>query len=245
MTVTMRVRDVMSTAPITIGSRANIGAAMRLMLEHRISGLPVVDPQNRLVGMVTEGDFLRRAETGTQRARPHWLEVLISPGKLAAEYVHSHGSNVDEIMTHEVVATDVDAPLSEAVELMQRQRIKRLPVLERERLVGLLSRADLMRAFLNVVPHDSIASADDATIAARISEGMRQQPWCPRENVRVEVRAGIAELLGVVTDERTRDGLRVLVENTAGVTHVIDNLTTVEPMTGMIVRTPTVGGGRP
>lgn len=234
----MYVRDVMSPNPVTIGWHARIADAMRAMLERKVSGLPVVDHDNRLVGMLTEGDFLRRAETGTQRNRPHWLELLLSPGKLANEYVHSHAGAVADIMSSSVIAVDADATLSDAIALLQRHRIKRLPVLAHGTLVGMLSRADLMRACLSAMPASIGAPANDAAVATRIDERMRSETWCPRANIRVEVDRGVAELLGVVTDERTREGLRVLVENTPGVLNVVDHLTTVEPMSGAIVRTP-------
>jgi len=235
----MRVHDIMTSAPLTIGSGASIAQAMRTMLDHHVSGLPVVDADGNLSGMLTESDFLRRAEIGTQRARPRWLAWLLSPGRIAAEYAHSHAGRVDEIMTHEVVDVDADAPLEDAVELLLRHRIKRLPVVKGGRLVGLLSRADLMRACLEAVPEESVAPSGDTALAARIAERMRQEAsWCPRENIRIEVRKGVAEVLGVVVDERTREALRVLVENTPGVLRVVDHLTTVEPMTGAIVHPP-------
>src|SRR5512143_2359228 len=107
----MRAREIMSSAPISIGAGTSIWQAMRTMLEHNISGVPVLDAQGRVVGMLSEGDFLRRAEIGTQRARPRWLEMLLSPGRIAADYTHSHAGTVEDIMTHDVVAIDADTPL--------------------------------------------------------------------------------------------------------------------------------------
>jgi CBS-domain-containing membrane protein len=234
----MLVRDVMTPEAITIDAKDSVAMALHRMLDRKISGLPVLDAEGRLAGIITEGDFLRRAETGTLRQRPRWLELLVSPGRLAAEYSHSHGGTVDEVMTPAVITIEADAPLPEAVELMLRHRVKRLPVLEHRHLVGVLSRADLLRACLATPWPDPDAPRDDAAVAAGIDREIEHQAWCPLENVRVEVRDGRAELVGVVTDERTRDALRVLVENTAGVKQVVDHLTIIEPMTGMIVRTP-------
>jgi len=234
----MYVRDVMSHDPVTIRPRASVNEAMRQMLDRRISGLPVLDDDDGLIGIVTEGDFLRRVETGTERERSHWLELLVSPGKRAAEYARSHAVRVEELMTPAVISIDADAPLTEAVDLLQRHRIKRLPVLARGRLVGMLSRADVMRACLDAAAVPAEGVADDGVIAACVGERMRRETWCPRENIRVEVVHGVAELMGVVTDERTRDGLRVLVETTPGVLRVVDHLSTLEPMTGAVLHAP-------
>ena len=233
----MLVRDAMSSRVITIAAQASIAEAMRTMLEHRISGMPVLDMEGHLAGMITEGDFLRRAEIDTQQHHSRWLQLLLSPGKLAAEYTQSRGGTVEEIMAHELVTIGADAPLAQAVELMQQKHIKRLPVIEHGRLTGMLSRADLMRACLASVPEDTVAPLGDAATAARITQEMDRQPWCPRANIRIEVRNGDADLIGVVTDERTRNALRILVENTLGVRHVTDHLITVEPKTGTIVHT--------
>ena len=116
------------------------------MLQRHISGSPVVDKQAHLVGIVTEGDFLRRAETGTQRHRPRWLEFLIGPGRLADEYTRSHGRKVHEIMTPDPITVTEQTPLDEVVRMMEKHRIKRLPVVRGQELVGIVSRANLLHA---------------------------------------------------------------------------------------------------
>ena len=141
----MKAHDVMTWGAITIEPEALIIRAVRLMLQNKISGLPVVDANGRLVGMVTEGDFLRRNEISTERRRPRWLEFLLGPGKLAAEYVQASGCKVREIMTPEPKTITPETPLDEVVRLMERHRIKRLPVVQDGKLVGIVSRADLVR----------------------------------------------------------------------------------------------------
>jgi CBS domain-containing protein len=131
---------------ISVLADETILKAVQLMLQNRISGLPVVDSLGNLVGIVTEGDFLRRREIGTQRQRPKWLEFLIGPGRLAAEYVHASGRRVDEVMTPDPDTVTEDDSLEAVVELMERRRIKRLPVLRDRRIVGIVSRANLMHA---------------------------------------------------------------------------------------------------
>src|SRR6202140_5417803 len=123
----MKARDVMTSRVISIETDAPIMRAVRLMLQNRISGLPVVGPEGELVGVVTEGDFIPRGEIGTQRRRSRWLEFLIGPGRLADEYVHARGRKVEEVMTRAPITVTEDTPLDEVVRLMERHRIKRLP----------------------------------------------------------------------------------------------------------------------
>jgi len=127
----MKAKDVMTSPVISVQPDASIWEAVRIMLQRRISGLPVIDKDGRLVGMVSEGDFLRRAETGTQRRRSHWLEFLIGPGRLADEYTRSHGRKIQDIMTPDPFTVSGDTLLDEVVRLMEKRRIKRLPVVIR------------------------------------------------------------------------------------------------------------------
>src|SRR5579864_2402268 len=138
----MKVGDIMTQPAITVRPETTIVEAAQLMLQRHISGLPVVDASGAVVGVVTEGDMLRRAETGTERRHRRWLEFVISPGRLAHEYAGAHARRVGEVMTEEVVAVSSQDPLEEAVRLMEQRRIKRLPVVESGRLVGIISRAN-------------------------------------------------------------------------------------------------------
>src|ERR1700752_1872045 len=152
----MKARDVMTTRVISIETDAPITRAVRLMLQNRISGLPVVGPKGELVGMVTEGDFLRRGEIGTRRHRGRWLEFMIGPGRLADEYVHACGRKVEEVMSRNPVTITEDTPLDQAVDLMERHRIKRLPVVRDNIPVGIVSRSNVMRALISL-PRDAKA----------------------------------------------------------------------------------------
>ena len=160
----MQVRDVMTRKVISVTVGDSILAAARLMLQNRISGLPVVDAGGNLVGVVTEGDFLRRGELGTQRSRPKWLEFLLGPGRLANEYVHAFGRKVSEIMTADPICVTDDNSLQTVVELMERGRVKRLPVIRAGRLVGIVSRANLVHAALRLARDTQAPAGDDAAI---------------------------------------------------------------------------------
>src|SRR6185295_19945982 len=146
----MKAADIMTTHPITVRPDSSVVEAVRLMLQHRFSGLPVVDAAGGVVGVVTEGDLLRRTETGTQRQRSRWIEFFVGPGKLAEEYVRASGRKVEDVMTHSVQTISGDVPLDDIVNLMERHRIKRLPVVHDGKLVGIVTRANLLHALGSV-----------------------------------------------------------------------------------------------
>jgi CBS domain-containing protein len=229
----MQARDVMTPRVISIEVDAPVMRAVHLMLQNRISGLPVVGPKGELVGMVTEGDFLRRREIATQRRRNRWLEFLIGPGRLADEYVHAHGRKVDEVMTRELFTVPEDAPLDEVVRLMERHRIKRVPVLRGGQLVGIVTRANIMHALVSLAAEAKAPAGDDATIRDQILAECKKQSWAPITNL--VVRNGVVDLWGVITDDRERQALIVASENVPGVKAVHDHLVWMEPMSGFVI----------
>jgi len=229
----MKAHDVMTWGTITVEPDASVTRAVRLMLQNKISGLPVVDANGQLVGMVTEGDFLRRGELGTRRQRPRWLEFLLGPGKLATEYVQSAGQKVSQVMTLEPKTITPETPLEEVVGLMERHRIKRLPVVQDGKLVGIVSRANLLHALASVAREVRPVAGDDAAIRDRIMAECAKQPWAPHVNV--VVRDGVVELWGVITDERERQAFIVVTENVPGVRAVRDHLAWIEPTSGMVI----------
>jgi len=227
----MQVRDVMTANVISVKSDESILRAARLMLQNRISGLPVVDANGALVGVVTEGDFLRRGELGTSRRRPKWIEFLVGPGRLASEYVQQSGRKVAEVMTPNPLTVAEDDSLETVVQLMERRRIKRLPVMRGGRMVGIISRANLMHALASIARETPTTTIDDATIRDRILEALAEHHWA--FGVNVVVKDGVAEIWGTIMDERERQGCIVAVENVPGVKQVHDHLVWVEPMSGM------------
>jgi CBS domain-containing protein len=228
----MKAHDVMTWGVISIEADAPVMRAVRLMLQNRISGLPVVDGGGKLIGMVTEGDFLRRGELGTQRRRPRWLEFLIGPGRLAAEYVRACGRKVHEIMTPSPYSIRIDTPLEEIVRLMERHRIKRLPVVEGGKPVGMVSRANLLHGLASLAREATPPADGDTAIRDKIIAECARQPWAPQINV--VVRNGVVELWGTITDERERQAFIVAAENVTGVKAVNDHLAWVDPMSGMV-----------
>jgi CBS domain-containing protein len=229
----MKAHDVMTWGAITVEPEASVARAVRLMLQNNISGLPVVDDKGQLVGMVTEGDFLRRGELGTQRQRPRWLEFLVGPGRLAAEYVQSSGRKIAEIMTPEPKTISPETPLDEVVSMMERHSIKRLPVVQDGKLVGIVSRANLLHALASVAREIKAPAGDDATIREQILAECAKQPWAPQVNV--VVRDGVVSLWGAITDERERQAFIVAAENVSGVKAVHDHLAWIEPTSGIVI----------
>jgi len=231
----MKAEDVMTRDVISIAPDATVLQAARLMLQHHISGLPVVDKDGKLVGVLSEGDFLRRRETRTEHKRSRWLEFLMGPGRIAAEYSHSHGSKVAEVMTTEVQTVDEVTALEDIVDLMERKRIKRVPVLCGGQLVGIVTRSNLMHAMVSMARVAQPSAKDDVTIREKLLAEFQKEIWAPAAMTNVVVRDGVVELWGVIVDERQREAMKVAAENITGVKSVIDHLVWVEPTSGMVI----------
>jgi CBS domain-containing protein len=228
----MRVRDVMTYGAIGLPDTATLAEAAETLLKARISAVLVHDAENALVGVLSEGDLMRRSELGADRKRPRWLEALLSGGRLAESYAHSHGRRIGEIMTRKLVTISEDAELSVAVDLMLRYGVKRLPALRGEAVVGIISRADLLKALVASLPKAD-GKHPDAEIKAAIEAELDKLGWAPRASVRVEVQNGVVTFDGAITDERLRPGLKVIAENTPGVTEVHDRMCWIEPNSGI------------
>ena len=237
----MKAMDVMTREVVSIGPDASVLEAVRLMLQHKISGLPVVDAAGNLQGVVTEGDFLRRAETGTQRRHSRFVEFLLGPGRLAEDYAHASGRKVDEVMTLDVYTVVEDAPLEQVVHLMERHRIKRVPVVRDGKVVGIVTRANLMRAVANFALAAHPVAAGDATIREQLIAELNKQRWAPVGLIDIVVKDGVVKLSGALTDERERQAIRIAAENIPGVTKVEDHLIWIEPNSGVILEAPEDG----
>lgn len=231
----MKAKDVMTRKVISVAPEATVLQAARLMLQHHISGLPVLDKKGDLVGILSEGDFLRRRETKTERRRARWLEFLLGPGRVAADYVHSHGSKVSEVMTPEVKTIGEETALEDIVQTMEKNHIKRMPVLRGAKLVGIVTRSDLMHAMVSLARVAPSAPASDAAIRDRLLAEIQKQEWAPIATASVVVHDGVVELWGMIVDERQRDALKVAAENIPGVKAVKDHLVWIEPTSGITI----------
>ena len=230
----MRVKDIMTPAVISVVETAPLWEALELMVSRRVSALAVHDDAGTPIGVLSEGDLMRRAELGTQKRRPGWLEFLLGSGRTAQDYVHSHGRRVGELMTRGVISIGEDADISEGVDLMLQRNIKRLVVVQDGHAIGVLSRSDILKALLARFPtRDTVHS--DAEISEAVSAEIAREDWVPHGTVRIRVSEGEVTLEGAINDERLRGALRVLVENIPGVKNVHDRLAWIEPNSGYLV----------
>src|SRR6202011_1118273 len=228
----MRAHQIMTRQVITVAAGAAIVEAANTMLQNHISGLPVTDEAGKLVGIVSQGDFIRRAEIGTQRKRGRWLKLLLGPGKAASDFVHERGRKVGEIMTLDPSTVAEDTTLEDVVQLMEQKNVKRLPVLRGDQLVGIVTRSNLLQAVAELAREVPDPTADDDHIRNHIITSIEKTDWGPF-GLGVIVRNGNVHLSGVITNERSRQAAIVAAENVSGVRKVHDHLCWVEPTSGM------------
>jgi CBS domain-containing protein len=234
----MNVGDIMTQEVISVSPETTVADAARLMLKERISGLPVINEAHALVGIVTEGDFLRRVEAHSERTRPQWMEFFVTGAVLADEYAQSHGRKVSEVMTRRVVTVTEDMTLEKAAALMERHRAKRLPVMRDNRVVGVISRSNFLRALTTGLPHASVSRGDKA-IREQLEKELKAHSWGRIAQRQVMVNEGIVDLWGFVTSDRQRDAIRIVAENVPGVKQVRDHMLWFEPYSGILVESGT------
>jgi CBS domain-containing protein len=237
MEAALRAHQIMTRPVITVAPETPMVEAANTMLQRHVSGLPVVNKAGELVGIISEGDFIRRSEIGTQRKRGRFLKFILGSGKEATDFVHEHGRKIAEIMTPDPLTIDEETDLEKIVELMEKNGVKRLPVMRGDKLVGIVSRSNLLQAVASLAREIPDPTADDDHIRNRIIDTMEKNNWCPF-GLSVTVRDGIVHLSGVITEERSRQAAIVAAENVAGVKRVHDHLCWVETMSGMYLNSP-------
>ncbi len=229
----MLVKDLMTVNPVTVTPDSLLIDAARLMLDLRLSGLPVVDAAGTLVGIITEGDLLRRPELGTTGKPWPWLMAFLMPARSAGDYAHTHTRHVREAMSGTVVSASSDMELGTAVKLMLKHRIKRLPVIADGKLVGVISRSDLLRALAKQLTPPEGSNPGPEAIKAHIKATLAEQSWAPTTGIHIEVSGNSVILEGYVFNDEERKALRVVAENTPGVKYVQDQLRYIDPATGI------------
>jgi CBS domain-containing protein len=218
----MRARDVMVSPVATISHRASVKDVAKALIDRHVSAMPVTGDNGELVGIVSEGDLLHRAEAGTERRRSWWLSAFVGTDVMAADYVKAHARKVSDVMTRKVISVGPEAPLHEVATLLEKHSIKRVPVVENGQLVGLVSRANLIQAVASAGKGLEIP-VTDASIRDKLLGHLKAQPWASTSLLNVTVNDGVVDLWGVVQSDVERKALRVAAETTAGVRAVNDN----------------------
>jgi len=221
----MKAADVMVTNVITVGADAHVQDVARILLNARISGVPVVSSNGELIGIVSEGDLMRRAEAGTGRRRPWWLVLLTGKEVLAAEFIKEHSRKVSDVMSREVITAAPGTPLSEIANLLEKNAIKRVPIIDKGKLVGIVSRANLLQALASLSTNAAAATqANDVEIREKVLTQLNAESWMRTSLINVIVQEGTVELWGVVDSALEKKAVRVAAEVTPGVRAVNDNL---------------------
>jgi CBS domain-containing protein len=216
----MNAGDVMTANVVTVGPATPIAEVVNTLLRQGISAVPVVDEHGAVLGVVSEGDLLRRAELGTEKQRSAWRAFFTGTAKLASDYVRSHGKVASDVMTRDVVCVGPGTKLDAIADLMEKHRIKRVPVVQDRRLVGIVSRSNLLRAFAALPPANEPAPAGDAALRATLMKELAAQPWSRRADNSVVVTNGIVHLWGLVTSQEESRALELAAESVAGVREV-------------------------
>ena len=233
----MRAHHIMTRDVITVTPHTSIEEAAKIMLRTHISGLPVLDDAGKLVGIVSESDFLRRSEIGTGRKRPAWLQFLVGPGKAAADFVHERGRKVEDVMTESPITVDEETPLEDLVKLMEKKGIKRLPVVSSKGLIGIVTRSNLLQAVASMAHEIPDPTADDEHIRKRLTREVNATDWRPI-GFEATVRNGVVHLHGIITTDKARQATIVAAQNTSGVKEVHDHLCFVDGYSGFYVESP-------
>ncbi|MFQ5801558.1 MAG: CBS domain-containing protein [Candidatus Methylomirabilales bacterium] len=219
----MLARDVMTTEVVTATPQTSVEALTRLLLEQGVSAVPVVGAGGEVLGVVSEADLLHRFRS--PQRKKWWLAFLADRVELASEFARIHGRCVKDVMNQPAVTVTEETPVEEIARILEERRIKRVPVVRDGRLVGIVSRRDMVRA-LAMPPVSAPAEIppNDAEIEQSISDGIRRSKWLAYPSVQVRVADGVVHLEGFVDHAEVQRAVRVLVENTPGVRGVKDQL---------------------
>ena len=220
----MNAADVMVTNVITVGPDACLQDVAHLFLTNRISAAPVIGTDGKILGIVSEGDLMRRAEAGTGRRRSWWLSLLTGREVLAAEYIKEHSRKVADVMTREVITAAPQTSLRDIANILEKNGIKRVPIVDGGKIIGIVSRANLLQALASLRNQIEGGEPDDARIREGIVERLKAEPWSRPSLINVIVQEGTVELWGIVDSPVERKAVRVAAEVTPGVRAVNDNL---------------------
>jgi CBS-domain-containing membrane protein len=223
----MLAKEIMTSKVISVTPETTVKEIARLLLSHRISAVPVVEAEDRIVGIVGEADLMHRVEMGTERHQAWWSRLLADPQDLAAEYAKSHGVRAADIMSRSVVSVSPETPIGEVAELLERRSLKWIPVVEGQKLVGVISRTDLLRGMAIDQARPETAALDDAAIRERLVQVMQAEGWAAGSYIHVFVENGVVQLWGPVNSDEEDRAVRIAASRVPGVRWVEDHLAKV------------------
>lgn len=229
----MEAREVMTRDVVAVGPDTTVGEIAAILVRHRISAVPVVAANRQLLGIVSQTDLAHRSETGTEKRRKWWLELFADTDVKAREYVKSHGLRAQDVMTRFVVSVPEVASLAEVADVLDAHRIRQVPVMADGRLVGMISRADLVRKLAEIKVTAPSARPDNGALQKAIWDQIKSQPWLKSAFINLAVRDGVVELWGAVDSEEQHRALRVLVEGVEGVGKVEDHVSLLPKVVGV------------
>ncbi len=230
----MKVTEIMTKDVVTVEPGATVREVAVLLRDKRISAVPVVEPGHKLIGIVSEGDLMRRAELGLERQHSWWARLFQDPDLLAEEYIKSHARKARDLMTRPVISVGEEASVADVVELMESRRVKRVPVVRDGVVVGVVSRADILRALIAAGDGVAEAKAEDKVLRERLLAELRDQPWWRGRDADVLVNAGVIHLWGLVQSREEREAMRVAAEAVPGVRGVKNHLVVQPPATYVV-----------
>jgi CBS-domain-containing membrane protein len=220
----MNASDVMVRDVVTVGPDEDVSKAVKLLVDHDISAFPVIDSERRVIGVLSEADLIHRENIGTAKHRTWWLEAVTPASMLALDYAKSHGRKVSELMSEHVISADENTSLSELANILEKHRIKRVPILKDGKLIGIVSRANLIQALASAPPKDESNQLADRGIREAILERLAEQPWTDFGERNLVVTNGVVHLWGLVSSPEEHKALLALAESVTGVREVSDEM---------------------
>ena len=222
----MKARDIMALNVITVGPEGSVREVADLLFRNRISALPVVDEHGALLGIISEGDLVRRAELETDDRRSWWLEIFVRKGRkaLATEYMKSHARRVKDVMTRKVITARPATSLRDIAALLEKNRIKRVPIVANGKVVGIVSRANLIQALASLRKESEQSTASDSMIRKKVMAQLRSEQWSKNSILNATVEGGKVKLWGVVDSETEKEAARVAAEQVAGILAIENNV---------------------
>jgi CBS domain-containing protein len=221
---TMKGQDVMVRDVVTVGPDTKVAEAVALLIKHDISAVPVVDSNGNLVGILSEADLLEREELGAEHYHPWWMESVMPASKLAEEFAKAHGKKVSEVMSANVISASEVTPVSEIAALLERHRIKRVPIVRGSKVIGIVSQSNLIQALASSKPAEPKSETDHSIRLELLDQLGRQQKWTDFGSRNIIVQDGVVHLWGLISSEAERKALTALAEGVPGVVSVSDEM---------------------